>query len=81
MHRLGMKIGKKTVEDIKRICELPNIFVEGIFTHFAVADEDKSFTYKQVEKFNYICDSLEELGIKIPIKHVSNSSAVMDLQA
>jgi len=78
MNRIGMKIEEKTIETIKNISTLPNIFIEGIFTHFAVSDEDKDFTYKQVERFKYICDGLESLGLKIPIKHVSNSAAVME---
>lgn len=80
MSRLGMKPNEKTVETIKRISKLPNLIIEGIFTHFAVADEeDKEFTYKQVERFNYLCDSLEKANIDIPIKHVSNSAAIIDL--
>ncbi len=79
MNRIGMKAEKETIKEIVKICRLPNVFVEGIFTHFAVADEDKAFTFKQVEKFKYICNSLEMLGINIPIKHVSNSAAIMDM--
>lgn len=80
MSRLGMQADEETIEQIKKISKLPNVFIEGIFTHFAVADEkDKNFTYEQVKKFNYVCDSLEKEGVKIPIKHVSNSAAIIDL--
>lgn len=80
MNRLGMKICDETIFDIEKINELPNIYIEGIFTHFAVADEiDKDYTYRQVEKFNYIIEKLQNRDIHIPIKHVSNSAAIIDL--
>ncbi len=80
MHRLGMKVEDRTIDIIKKIIKLPNIYVEGIFSHFAVADEeDKSFSYEQAEKFKYICDKLEADGINIPIKHLSNSAGIIDL--
>ncbi|MCG8539600.1 MAG: alanine racemase [Clostridia bacterium] len=80
MSRLGMKANKETVKTIKEISNLPNLSIEGIFTHFAVADEaDKEFTYGQVEKFKSLCDALENENVNIPIKHVSNSGAIIDL--
>ncbi|MDK2918512.1 MAG: alanine racemase [Candidatus Petromonas sp.] len=80
MSRLGMRVEDKTIAKIKKIADLPNVFVEGIFTHFAVADEeDKSFTHRQIERFNYICEGLQKQGVNIPIKHVSNSAAIIDL--
>lgn len=80
MSRLGMKVCEQTLLDIEKINKLSNLDIEGIFTHFAVADElDKEFTYRQVEKFNYIIEELENKGINIPIKHVSNSASIIDL--
>jgi len=80
MRRLGFEADEATVETIERICSLPNVVVEGIYTHFAVADElDKTFTQEQVRKFKYICDNLDKRGINIPIKHVSNSAGIIDM--
>lgn len=80
MHRVGLPIRYKTVEVIKEISELENIYLEGVYTHFAVADElDKWYTVKQVEEFKYIIEELEKLGVEVPIKHVSNSAAILDL--
>jgi len=80
MSRLGFQVEEKYIEEIKKIFYLPNINVEGIFTHFATADEgDKSFTREQFGKFSKLVKVLEEDGYKIPIKHVSNSAAVIDL--
>lgn len=81
MSRIGFIPNDETVEMIKEISELENVEIEGIFTHFAVADEkDKTFTYKQYEKFMNIVNKLEKEGIKIPIKHTSNSAAIIDLE-
>ena len=60
--------------------DLPSLEVEGLFTHFASADEaDKYFTYHQIVRFQEIIESLERAGIRIPLKHAANSSAVMDV--
>ncbi len=80
MNRLGFKSIPESIDMIERICSFPNIFIEGIFTHFASADEiDKEFAYKQAERFNYVCNELEKRGVCIPIKHISNSAAILDL--
>ena len=79
MSRLGFKCIHSSVKEISDIYNLEYINIEGIFTHFAKADEeDKNFTYLQLEKFKYIIDELESIDIDIPIKHVSNSAATMD---
>lgn len=80
MSRLGFKYDNSTIEDICSIYNLKNLNIEGIYTHFATADElEKSFTYKQYERFKFIVDELEKRNIDIPIKHISNSAATMDL--
>jgi alanine racemase len=58
------------------ILRLPNIEVEGMFTHFASADEiDPRYTQMQVERFMNVVYKLKKEGIEIPIKHVCNSAA------
>ncbi|WP_130807720.1 alanine racemase [Senegalia massiliensis] len=80
MRRLGFESNAKSVEEILKISKLPNVEIEGIFTHFACADEEnKRFTKLQFERFKYITDELEKKGLSIPIKHVSNSAAIIDL--
>lgn len=81
MGRLGLQAKEElSVDTIDKIYKLPNIQVEGIFTHFARADEfNKEATMDQMEKFNFILEKLEEKGIDIPLKHVSNSAAIIDL--
>lgn len=80
MHRIGMPANEETIREILEISKLPGLVIEGIFTHFAVADEvDKSYTMKQVEKYNFVAQGLEAGGLSIPIHHVSNSAAIIDL--
>ncbi|MEM2876311.1 MAG: alanine racemase [Candidatus Bathyarchaeia archaeon] len=80
MGRLGFLTSDDSINDIVRISKLPSIEVEGIFTHFAMADRrDKSYTRDQFKKYVRVVDELEKRGVDIPIKHVSNSAATIDL--
>lgn len=80
MGRIGLVPGEDTVSLIKKISLLPNLFIEGIFTHFAVADEkDKEYTNKQFEKFKWMYDRLAEEGVKINVRHCGNSATIIDL--
>ena len=79
MGRVGFLAGYSAIKTIVAISDLPNLIIEGIFTHFASADEsDKSYTYLQFEIFMNICDELKRVGILIPIKHVCNSAGIME---
>ena len=80
MNRLGMQDNNETIDSILEINKLDGLIIEGIFTHFAKADEsDKEFTIEQVKTFTKIVKKLEEKDLIIPIKHVSNSAAIIDL--
>lgn len=80
MSRIGMKPDEESADLAVRISRLPGIFVEGLFTHFARADEeDKASTYRQVERYNNFVEMLEERGLPIPVKHISNSAGIIDL--
>ncbi|MGR6835253.1 alanine racemase [Syntrophomonas erecta] len=80
MGRLGFIPEKEAGDEIEAIHQLPGIKMEGVFTHFAVADQvDKSFTLEQLAKFEALCADLEKKGIVIPLKHAANSAALMEL--
>ncbi len=50
-----------------------------MFSHFAKSDEkDKSYVEEQYRRFIWVVDKLKENGIEIPIKHISNSAAIID---
>lgn len=80
MSRIGYQVTEQSADEIRRMYQLEHIAIEGIFTHFAKADEtDKSHTVKQMELFQKMISLLEERGIDIPLKHCSNSAGIMDL--
>lgn len=80
MTRLGMMPEVETIEVIKNIMSLENMYVEGMYTHFARADEyNKEATQKQVSNFEFIRKGLESEGITLDIYHVSNSASIIDL--
>ncbi len=80
MGRVGYLPSEEAIEEIIKISKLPNIEIEGIFTHFATADEvDKSFTNLQYNRFVDVINKLEDRGLNIPIKHAANSAAIIDL--
>lgn len=64
----------------KEIAALPGIEIEGIFSHFAIADiEDKTFSWEQIRLFQEAYESIEAAGIHIPIRHIAESAAILDL--
>ena len=81
MSRLGFVAGindDETSDTIIKISQLPFIEVEGIFSHFATSDEaDATYTKLQFDRFIKICNTIEEKGLKIPIRHIANSAAIM----
>ncbi len=80
MGRIGFVPSKDAEEEILKISQLDYVEIEGIFTHFARADEsDKSFTLKQFDKFKNMVDALEKRGISFAIKHCANSAVTMSM--
>lgn len=85
MNRIGfpakrMEDMEPTAEVIERIKALPNLICDGIFMHFATADEaDKSKARKQYENFCTLIDVLKEKNITFTYRHCSNSAAIVDM--
>ncbi len=79
MTRIGFLPGYNAVKNVAQINSLPNIIIEGLFTHFATADEkDREYTLSQFEKFISICSELQRIGIHIPVKHCTNSGGIIE---
>lgn len=73
-----------SIEEIKQACDLEGLEVEGVFTHFCVADsaeEGREFTEKQFNAFEYVVNSLKENKINLEYIHCSNSGAIEDYPA
>ena len=80
MSRLGFMPQEESVQEIAGIAALPNITLEGMFTHFSKADEtDKAFTNKQFQEYQWMKRALEERGVTFDYCHCSNSAGIIDL--
>ena len=78
MTRIGYRDPQRDVPEILEISRLPGIRIEGLFTHFARADEtDPAPAYRQLEKYGEFLKKLETAGLSIPLKHCSNSAGII----
>lgn len=79
MSRIGFQVSDESADICKSITELPNIFAEGLFSHFATADEnDLSKAVEQRNKYKEFCKMLSDREVEIPIKHLNNSAGIMN---
>lgn len=80
MSRIGVYDNETGTELAKKICALPNLYIEGVFTHFARADEiDKTAARNQMQRFETFCNQLEQNEIQGFLRHCSNSAGIMEL--
>lgn len=81
MSRIGYRNLEQAVPEILEISALEGIEIEGIFTHFARADEtDPAPAYQQMETFEQFIHALEEKGLSISVKHCSNSAGILRMK-
>ena len=80
MSRIGIFPDETGLDFVKKALETEGLQVEGMFTHFARADEaDRSFTEEQLEKFVWLTEAVKErLSYDIPIRHCSNSAGIIE---
>jgi len=78
MGRLGL-LPDEVLPFAQRLRELPGLELEGIFTHFSVADSDPEYTRRQIERFREVLAALAEAGIEPPLVHAANSAAILSL--
>lgn len=80
MSRIGYQVTEEAADEMEQISHLPHIMVEGIFTHFAKADEiNKEPTHKQIALFKKMIQMLEDRALKIPLKHCANSAGIAEV--
>jgi alanine racemase len=80
MGRIGFLPNEKSVDEAVKLSKLPNLEVEGLFSHFSTADElNKEYSNYQYKNYNWFLDKLVENGVKINIRDIDNSAAIMDL--
>ena len=79
MSRIGFQVNEQSADVCKEITLLPNIEAEGLFSHFATADEaDLTKAKAQREKYKAFVKMLEDRGVNIPVKHLNNSAGIMN---
>ena len=79
MSRIGFQATEENARICAEIAKLPGLKPEGIFSHFATADcADLSRSREQARLFDQFCDSLTDLGVTIPIRHMNNSAGIMN---
>lgn len=81
MSRIGIRPDEEGISFIEEAFVSTGVEVEGIFTHFARADEtDKKNAERQLSLFNaFLAAVKEKTGKEIPVKHVSNSAGIIEL--
>ncbi len=80
MGRIGFLPGDDTVKTINEVYNLEGLEVIGIYSHFSTSDEkDKTYANEQLFKFKKVMGDLKAIGIEIPLKHISNSGAIIDM--
>lgn len=81
MSRIGFQATEESARLCKKITELPNLKAEGLFSHFATADEtDLTKTENQARLFDAFDNMLKAQGIQIPIRHLDNSAGIMNFR-
>lgn len=79
MSRIGIR-PEEAGDFAAAVAKLPGIEIEGVFSHFATADsKDKTYVWEQFDKFKQALTLIEAKGIKIPIRHIANSAATLEL--
>ena len=81
MGRIGLNPDDvSSIEEVKMISKLPNFKIEGLFSHFATADEaDKTYASLQEQRYTVFYKKLVDAGIEIPIRTLANSAAIMEI--
>lgn len=79
MSRIGFQVSEESADICAEIVKLPHLLAEGLFSHFATADEkDLTKALAQQERFKAFIQLLKDRGITIPIKHINNSAGIMN---
>ena len=81
MTRIGFACSDTAAKEIARAAALPHLELEGVFSHFATADEaDKTAALQQMRRFSEMLARLEGTGVRFPIRHLFNSAAIADFE-
>lgn len=80
MGRIGFMPSEESIKEVVEISKLPNLEIEGVFSHFSSADEkDKEYTRLQLDRFNNFYEELKKEGVNIKVRHIANSAAIIEM--
>ncbi|MBP2033500.1 alanine racemase [Clostridium algifaecis] len=80
MGRIGFLPDDEGIDAVYKISQLQNIEIESLFSHFSTADEsDKTYTKLQFEEYKKFYGKLMDKNVKINMKNIANSAAIMEL--
>ncbi len=81
MSRLGFQVTQEDADICQKICQLPGIYPEGLFSHFATADcADLERSHRQAQLFDTFDKMLKDRGIRVQIRHLDNSAGLMNFE-
>lgn len=80
MGRLGIP-EREAIKTILKIADLPNLLLEGLYTHFPTAEREDGFTESQYQKFGLVAEALEAKGITFTYRHTSNSAGSLRIKS
>ncbi|CAM0496714.1 alanine racemase [Thermoanaerobacter kivui] len=81
MGRIGYTDLEIAQREIEEMANMKGIELEGIFSHFSTSDEkDKTYSEMQFDMFKKLLEKLKERKIDIPLKHIANSGAILDIE-
>ena len=80
MSRIGLQVNEESAKTVAKIAAMPHMIMEGIFTHFARADErDKTSAHHQMDEFNRMIELCKKEGVTFSCHHCSNSAGIVDM--
>ena len=68
---------EQSAEEIVKVCALPGLYVEGLYTHFAAADASERYTRMQLDRYLDAKEVLREKGVTFEIYHCASSAATL----
>jgi alanine racemase len=77
MNRVGFRPGVSPIDDIVTVSKLPNIELDGVFSHLAESDKDNDFSPLQFKRYLRVLDELQERGITFAHRHIANSGGIL----
>ncbi len=78
MTRIGYADNEESAREVLQVSKLENLEIEGLFTHFARADEyDRTPAMVQLKRYLHFGELLEKVGVSIPVHHCSNSAGII----